>query len=44
MNTDEVIQKIIYLKGAEAKGGKINRRMITAEQIQKKHYLKVTKV
>ena len=44
MNMDEVIQKIIYLKGAEVKGGKINMRMITAEQIQKKLYLKVTKV
>ena len=44
MNMDEVIQRIIYLKGAEVKGGKINMRMITAEQIQKKLYLKVTKV
>ena len=44
MNMDEVIQKIIYLKGAEAKGRKINMRMITVEQIRKKHYLKVTKV
>ena len=44
MNTDEVILKIIYLKEVEAKGGKIIMKMNTAELIQKKLYLIVTKV
>ncbi len=44
MNMDEVILKIIYLKEVEAKGGKIIMKMNTAELIQKKLYLTVTKV
>ena len=44
MNMDEVILKIIYLKEVEVKGGKIIMKMNTAELIQKKLYLIVTKV